>query len=429
MSTPISDAFVPNQATRRSDRSGAPDTRIRGRRLALVRLTWIILSFLALVLFMVSLPVYFARQQQSYAVGYAVFLLALAIFVALVWFTVALLIFWRKSNDWLALLVSLMLVLQGANTITSSLETRSSVLLVPALITSLLAFDLLFLVFCLFPNGQFVPRWIGLLAVLFAVLFLAASIVSTFVLLPNFFNLLLVLTFYCLLGGFVVAQLYRYHSVSGPTERQQTKWIVFGVTVTYLFEFGYALCSGLFPSFFSTGSLTGMILLPLGNAIPILIPLSFGFAILRYRLWDIDIIIRRTLIYSTLTIVLAVIYEVSVFTLQFLTGGLALIRGNQLAIFASTLLIGVLVKPVHDRTRAQIDRRFYRRKYDVARTIAAFNTTIRDEVDLDQLCTQLVAVVEETMQPAHVSLWLCPPKHYLEETTRALPFIETIDTP
>jgi len=172
-----------------------------------------------------------------------------------------------------------------------------------------------------------------------------------------------------------------------------------------------------------------MILLPLGNAIPILIPLSFGFAILRYRLWDIDIIIRRTLIYSTLTIVLAVIYEVSVFTLQFLTGGLALIRGNQLAIFASTLLIGVLVKPVHDRTRAQIDRRFYRRKYDVARTIAAFNTTIRDEVDLDQLCTQLVAVVEETMQPAHVSLWLCPPKHYLEETTRALPFIETIDTP
>src|SRR5690242_19594252 len=98
MSTPINDAFVHSQATRRSDRSGAPDTRLRGRRLALLRLTWIMLSFLALALFIVSLAPYFARQQQSYAVVYAVFLFALAIFVALVWFIVALLIFWRKSN-------------------------------------------------------------------------------------------------------------------------------------------------------------------------------------------------------------------------------------------------------------------------------------------------------------------------------------------
>jgi len=119
---------------------------------------------------------------------------------------------------------------------------------------------------------------------------------------------------------------------------------------------------------------------------------------------------------------LAVIYAVSVFTLQSLTGGL--IRGNQLAIIASTLLIGLLFKPLHDRTRALSDRRFYRRKYDAARTIATFSATIRDEVDLNQLCTKLVGVVEETMQPAHVSLWLCSPKRYLEETTRALPIID-----
>src|SRR5204863_9276919 len=147
------------------------------------------------------------------------------------------------------------------------------------------------------------------------------------------------------------------------------------------------------------------------------------------RLYEIDILINRTLVYSTLTVMLAVIYEVSVFTLQSLTIGLTLIRGNQVAIAASTLLIGVLFKPLHDRTRAQIDRRFYRRKYDSSKTVAAFSATIRDEVDLNQICTKLTAVVDETMQPTHVSLWLCPPKRYLEETTRALPFIDTVGKP
>src|SRR5207248_11442175 len=104
----------------------------------------------------------------------------------------------------------------------------------------------------------------------------------------------------------------------------------------------------------------------------------------------------HTLVYSTLTFLLAAVYEVSVFTLESLTGGLTLIRGNQLAIFASTLLIGLLFKPLHDRTKALIDRRFYRRKYDAARTLAMFSATVRDEVDLNQLCTKLEAVVEET---------------------------------
>ena len=156
----------------------------------------------------------------------------------------------------------------------------------------------------------------------------------------------------------------------------------------------------------------------------LLVPLSIGFAILRYRLYDIDLIIHRTLVYSTLTVVLALIYEVSVFTLQYITSGLTLIRGNQLAIIASTLLIGLLFKPLHDRTHTLIDRRFYRRKYDAALTIATFSATIRDEVDLNQLCTKLTAVVQETMQPAHVSLWLCAPKRYLEETMPALPIID-----
>ena len=117
---------APVQATVNADLRSRRSTRLQGPWLAFLRLTWIILSVLALILFFVSLPVYFASQQKLYAVGYAVFILALGIFVALVWFIVAVLIFWRKSNDWLALLVSLMLVLQGANTTINPLNNSTS---------------------------------------------------------------------------------------------------------------------------------------------------------------------------------------------------------------------------------------------------------------------------------------------------------------
>src|SRR6266516_276170 len=212
------------QATVNADLRSRRSTRLQGPWLAFLRLSWIILSIFALFLFIESLPVYFSSQLKSYTVGYVVFLLVLGIFVALVWFIVALLIFLRKSNDWLALLVSLMLVLQGANTTTGSLKTMSSVLYMSALVMSQISFDLLFLVFCLFPTGRFVPRWIPW----FGLLLLGWQVLAFLPIVPRSYGLLFELVGYCFLGGFVVAQLYRYHSVSGQTERQQTKWIVFG---------------------------------------------------------------------------------------------------------------------------------------------------------------------------------------------------------
>jgi hypothetical protein len=136
-----------------------------------------------------------------------------------------------------------------------------------------------------------------------------------------------------------------------------------------------------------------------------LIPISFAVAILRYRLYDIDILINRTLVYVTLTALLALIYVGLIIALQSLLRS-TINQNSDVAIVVSTLVIAALFQPLRHRIQAIIDRRFYRHKYDAAKIVAAFSATLRQEVDLDQLREHLVAVVQETMQPAHVSLWL-----------------------
>jgi len=140
-------------------------------------------------------------------------------------------------------------------------------------------------------------------------------------------------------------------------------------------------------------------------------PVSIGFAILRNRLWEIDRLISRTLVYGTVTILLGLIYAGLVIGFQALLRGF-ISQTNDVALVASTLVIVALSQPLRRRIQRVIDRRFYRRKYDAARTLAAFSAPLRQEVNLEQLSEQLVAVVQETMQPERVSLWVRPPARH-----------------
>ena len=442
MSTPLNNPLVPSQVTRRSDRSGAPHTHLHGRRLILARVAWVVAVSMVVALFLATLPAYYtllqtvctgalcgavqptpdsaqAMQKLGLSLGaYANFILVLTLALAFLCFAFSAVIFWRKSDDWMALLVAL--TVATTVTLTGSVygTGMNSAWGVLAMVFNVLTSGLYVLVLLLFPDGRFVPRWTRWLL-------LCGVVAGLLTLMSNVYNLVL----YAVFGMILIAQVYRYRTASSPLQRQQGKWFIFGGCVAVMIAVGLTLLPFIFLSLGQTGSFYRLVSTPAYILIELIYPLCLALAILRYRLYDIDIIIRRTLLYSTLTVLLAVIYEVSLFTLQSLLSGLTLIRGNQLALIASTFLVGGLFKPLHDRIRALIDRRFYRRKYDAARTLAAFSESIRDEVDLNQLGIKLMAVVEETMQPAHVSLWLCPPKRYLGETTRSLPIIDTTDKP
>ena len=158
-------------------------------------------------------------------------------------------------------------------------------------------------------------------------------------------------------------------------------------------------------SLFPPSPLADLITGTAANVFILLIPLSLAFAILRSRLWDIDIIINRTLVYGALTGILVLMYIGSILLLQYLLRAI-IQQNNDVAIVISTLLIAALFQPLRHRIQQLIDRRFYRRKYDAAKVVAAFSATLRNETDLDQLRAQLLQVVQETMQPAHASLWV-----------------------
>jgi hypothetical protein len=411
---PVGDSVNANQ--------DALNSTLRGRSLLAARSAWVAVATLSLGLVAVGFAVGVDRpdliRQPSARATFAhagvpdqvtnvAFLILIAAFVA-----TGLLIFWRRSDDWAAMLFALMLMTCGVVAIRMewALERAVPWLELPVRLVWLLAMFLWLIVLFVFPDGRFVPRWtrvLGIVAVPAALLLL--DFPRLVVGLPDVsqgvkarFGLA-VLVWSVFLGLGLYAQTYRYRRVSGQVQRQQTKWVALAMGLMLL-----VVVLGVFiPTLFVTSTTWLFWALLLEVAVLLLFPASVAVAILRHRLYDIDRLITRTLTYGLLTVVLGVVYAGAVVGL-----GQALNpRGGNsaFAVAASTLLVAALFRPLRRRIQGRVDRRFNRRRYDAAKTIEVFSARLREQLDLDTLSAELLGVVDQTMQPTRVSLWLRPP--------------------
>jgi hypothetical protein len=418
-----------------STRASPSATTLRGRWLLLARVAWGIVAVLALTLFVASIPAYVfgvlhggrvgptdAPVEAPGAMVFAFGLLSVlaSITAVLVCLTLAMVLFWRRSDEGMVVFISSYLLVYGT-VMAGPLEWAEEYypawpeLSVDVVQPLLLTTPTVALI-VLFPDGRLVPRWTRWLLISSVPLVVAILFAP-----PAYWGVFMV----SILLGALYAQAYRYRRVSTPSGRQQTKWVTFGLLLWWLL----ILMLGI-PYSIETS-------LPAGSPLPwwtvvtspswwlvlIIVPLTLSISVFRYRLYDIDVVINRTLVYGSLTVMLGLMYFGSVASLQY---AFRILTGHedfpQLTIVVSTLVIAALFDPLRRRTQASVDRRFYRRKYDARKTLDDFSARLREETNLDSLNAELISVVRETMQPVHVSLWLRPDTAAEDRRPHSQPF-------
>jgi hypothetical protein len=407
-------------------RNGADrvDTRLRGWRLILAWLAWTVVFLLTLALLAHLAPANYWLTRAEWAVeqarpaaevftSYTTFvriLVALETLAAAVALGMGLLVVALRPADRMGLLASGFLLTMSPFMFSGNIDVWRfpAWLGLPAVLlpvyAALFMVGLVLFIF-LFPEGRLAFPWVRWLAaplVVTVVLYVlrAPLGISDLWISAAGWGILMAALLTLWLGGLAV-QAYRYRRLASAEARQQIKWVLLGLSAPVTL-----VVTGFIALFLTDAQAwVQFVGVPLQIVAFALIPVTIGISMLRYHLWDVDVVIRRTLIYGALTGTLLAAYLIGVLVLQSLFRALTR-QESSLAIVISTLAIAALFVPLRRRIQNDIDRRFYRRKYDAQKTLEAFALIAREETDLERLTGELARVVQETMQPEGVSVWL-----------------------
>lgn len=442
MNPPVADRVIP--ATYASSRAGA---RLQGPVLAVSRGIWLVIATLTFIFVLVTLPSQFAEleapcvaQSCSFLaitpadlgpmsqVGLSVTMVAVYIMACKAAFMIASLaigtaLFWRKSDQSIALLVALALVTLGGTVFSGSLSSYlggfSSFWRELATTLAFLGNTLIILCYYVFPDGRFVPSWTKFPAILFVLLQIDGY----------FFDLLGDIlgpySLYILLGYFasiIFAQVYRYMRVSGPTERQQTRWVMFGIVGTV---FGTQFVDLVLPNV----ALPHFVLVLVGTALYVIallmMPLSIGIAILRYRLWDISILINRTLVYASLTALVVALYVLIVGSLS----ALLQVSGNLLVSLIATGVIAALFQPLRERLQRGANRILYGERDDPYRVLSSLGQRLGQAATPEALLPNVVETIALALKVPYAEIALKQGDELMTAASHGVPMSDLVRLP
>jgi hypothetical protein len=384
----------PRPATTRAA-GGEPrqTTVLRGRRLFLARRAWIVLAALTLGLFVASIPGAYERFRTACESSgcdiaqlspegknalleaglglkmghYAIYTVFLAIVLALGYWLIGGILFWKRSDNRLVLYASMTFVTFGAmqaNTL-YLLAEEYSVWDLPVEVVHFVGNASFFVLFCVFPDGRFVPRWTRWTAAAWIAYWLLHSFFPDSSLSPSTWPLLIDKSLLLgLIGSLVLAQIYRYRRVSGQTARQQTKWVVFGFTAAFAVFFAVELIGWIFA--LNRPGIPELFYKSVGSAVitlcALLIPLSISFAILHHRLWDIDLIINRTLVFGFLSGTLLSVFAITDELLEYFFLSILDVKDSLLTAVVSAVVVAVLFEPLRRLIQSGVNRLVHRRR-------------------------------------------------------------------
>ncbi|MDE3230169.1 MAG: hypothetical protein KGO05_09820 [Chloroflexota bacterium] len=398
--------------------TSAPLARIRPPALYLIWVGYLAITCLTVGVFAAAAPARYEGLRATCAgndcQATAAYLVALDAFTALVWLTLSLLVFWRRPGDRMGLFTALTLLTFGVARFpdtTLALAIARPEWLLPVETLRFLGSACLSIFVFVFPDGRFIPWPTRLIAAAWIIVqipefFFPATLASS----NGWPSWLRFAGFFGFVAVVVAAQAWRYAQASTLRQRLQTRWAVLGFAlalICYLaLAFGYPLLRDLH---ISPVTLPPVALTTLTSLTFLLAPSSLAIAMLRNRLYAVDTLINRALVYGSLTVILATLYFGLVAGMQLLT--VVVTRNAEpsaLVIVVSTLVIAAAFQLLRRRLQRSIDSRFYRRSYNARATINAFAESLRGEVDLSDVRERLLEVTLETVQPTHVSLWLNP---------------------